>query len=118
MIHESPDFIAVTNHDTKVEEWNRETWEEALKHEPDVAGIHTLLFDSIDRKKCVARMFRSATRRHRSPDLADVIRWVTTQPVLNETTHFSCIMDPARGVLVWARAYATAVDMDESSSEW
>jgi hypothetical protein len=117
VIHSSSDFLSVTNHDKKVEQWDRDAWEQALQHEPDVAGIHNLLYDSIDRKECVAKMFSDATKRRRRPELADLIKWVTTKPILNETTHFSCIMDPTKGEILWTRAYATPVKMDTPSSE-
>ena len=118
VIHSSADFLSVTNHDKKVEQWDPAAWEEALKNEPDVAGIHDMLYDSIDRKSCVADMFNDATKRRRRPELADLIKWVTTKPVLNETTHFSCIMDPTKGEILWTRAYATPVKMDSPTSEY
>ncbi|KAJ5759737.1 beta subunit of N-acylethanolamine-hydrolyzing acid amidase-domain-containing protein [Penicillium odoratum] len=39
-----------------------------------------------------------------------VLSWLTTFPVLNETTHYATIMDPSRGEVAWVRKY--------DASEW
>ncbi|KAL1970750.1 hypothetical protein VTN77DRAFT_2584 [Rasamsonia byssochlamydoides] len=35
----------------------------------------------------------------------EVIKWLSTYPVTNETTHFAAIMDPTEGKVVWVRRY-------------
>ncbi|KAJ6110449.1 beta subunit of N-acylethanolamine-hydrolyzing acid amidase-domain-containing protein [Penicillium sp. IBT 16267x] len=37
-----------------------------------------------------------------------VVDWLTTFPVLNETTHYATIMDPSMGKVAWARRYDTS----------
>lgn len=47
-----------------------------------------------------------------SPDVAltqkEVIRWLTTAPVLNEMTHYATVMDATEGKLVWVKRYDPA----------
>lgn len=35
----------------------------------------------------------------------EIISWLTTYPVLNETTHYATIMDPSKGKVAWLRQY-------------
>lgn len=37
-----------------------------------------------------------------------VVDWLTSFPVLNETTHYAAIMDPSKGNVAWARRYDTS----------
>jgi len=114
VIHSSSDFLAVTNHDVQIESWSPEHWSATLKQGPGLMGIDTLLEDSVERKECITRMFRESSLG-RSPRFEDVKAWITTEPLLNGATHFSCIMDPGTegGGLVWACAYETPADIDE-----
>ncbi|KAJ6022198.1 beta subunit of N-acylethanolamine-hydrolyzing acid amidase-domain-containing protein [Penicillium herquei] len=34
-----------------------------------------------------------------------LVKWVTTFPVVNETTHYATIMDPCKGEIAWIRRY-------------
>jgi hypothetical protein len=116
VIHTSSEFLAVTNHDKQVESWSQSLWEEALrKAGPELEGIQALLEDSVERKAIVTEMFHGSSLEA-APRFDHVKTWLNTKPILNETTHFSCIMDPAPegGQLVWVRAYETPVNMDDS----
>ncbi|KAJ5108596.1 beta subunit of N-acylethanolamine-hydrolyzing acid amidase-domain-containing protein [Penicillium angulare] len=44
---------------------------------------------------------------------SQVVDWLTTFPVLNETTHYATIMDPSLGKLAWVRRYDTSEWDDE-----
>lgn len=35
----------------------------------------------------------------------EAVAWLTTYPVLNESTHYAVVMDPAEGKVVWAKRY-------------
>ncbi|KAJ5280348.1 beta subunit of N-acylethanolamine-hydrolyzing acid amidase-domain-containing protein [Penicillium angulare] len=39
---------------------------------------------------------------------SQLVNWLTTFPVLNETTHYATIMDPSLGKLAWVRRYDTS----------
>lgn len=41
---------------------------------------------------------------------SQVVDWLTSYPVLNESTHYATIMDPSKGNVAWARRY--------DASEW
>jgi hypothetical protein len=123
----STDFLAVTNHDQAMESWSHDRWVEVLKNEglPSVGGVRDILEESVERKERVAKMWRSATCAGdddvpTNPDavvrVQDVKKWLTTEPIVNEMTHFSCIMDPAEdgGGLLWVRAY----DRDSTDSDY
>jgi hypothetical protein len=42
----------------------------------------------------------------------EVIKWLSTYPVTNETTHFAAIMDPTEGKVVWMRRYPVPIVPD------
>ncbi|KAH8692299.1 beta subunit of N-acylethanolamine-hydrolyzing acid amidase-domain-containing protein [Talaromyces proteolyticus] len=35
----------------------------------------------------------------------ELLSWLTTYPILNESTHYATIMDPSKGKVVWAKRY-------------
>lgn len=57
---------------------------------------------------------RLRQRRERDTELAvtreEAIEWLTMYPVLNESTHYACLMDAKKGKVVWGRKY--------DASEW
>jgi hypothetical protein len=118
IVHSRSDFLAVANHDQKMEDWSSDRWKTMLKKEgwPEVGGIREILEDSVERKELVAK-FRRDDMKRRNLCVQDVKRWLTTKPILNEMTHFSCIMDPELegGGLVWVRAYEDAYSDGGSS---
>lgn len=67
-------------------------------------GVEAIVGDSITRKMCIMRK-RQTDRR----SLSEVKKWLEEEPVMNETTHYSCIMDPSAegGGLVWVQRYLT-----------
>jgi len=67
-----------------------------------------LLSESVSRLECVQKKWTALLKRHASkPDQekerAPAVReetlknWVTAYPVMNEVTHFACILDPRSG---------------------
>jgi hypothetical protein len=56
---------------------------------------------------------RLRQKREEQADLAvtreEAVEWLTMYPVLNESTHYACLMDAKRGEVVWGRRY----DADE-----
>lgn len=46
----------------------------------------------------------------------EIISWLTTFPVLNETTHYATIMDPSKGKVAWVRQYDPS-EWEEASED-
>jgi hypothetical protein len=96
-----------------MEAWSATHWKETLEKGglTDVGGIQAILQESMERKECVAAMWRELRRGQLWVE--DVRDWLETKPVTNECTHFSCVMDPEveGGGLVWVRVYEESIDM-------
>ncbi|KAJ7460731.1 beta subunit of N-acylethanolamine-hydrolyzing acid amidase-domain-containing protein [Mycena latifolia] len=107
----SPNFLAVTNHDVRMEQLEPEGWR-ALLRQAHVPGGDAIVDDSIERKQCVSQIW---ARNGAGLTVQDVARQMEVRPVLNECTHFSCVMDPAvaGGGLLWVMAYEERIDMDD-----
>lgn len=118
VVDASTDFLTVTNHDKEMETWTTTHWETALKKGkiPEIGGVRAILDDSVERKECLTNMWKDC--RGSRQYLKNVQTWLETQPVTNECTHFSCIMDPSvdGGGLLWVRMHDEAVQMDDSIS--
>ncbi|KAJ7230563.1 beta subunit of N-acylethanolamine-hydrolyzing acid amidase-domain-containing protein [Mycena pura] len=112
--HASPDFLAVTNHDARMEGLTPDEWRALLEKEGPGVRDDAIIMDSIERKRCVAQMCAARGGKSARLRVQDVVRQLETRPVQNECTHFSCVMDPAGdgGGLLWVRAYPEPVDMD------
>ncbi|KAJ7746792.1 beta subunit of N-acylethanolamine-hydrolyzing acid amidase-domain-containing protein [Mycena maculata] len=111
VVHTSIDFLAVTNHDVHMEELTPDDFRARLKQEG--MGDDAIVDDSIERKECVSQMW---VQKGAGLKVADIAQQMEVQPVLNECTHFSCIMDPAvaGGGLLWVHAHEESVGLDYS----
>jgi len=102
----SDEFLAVTNHDASMEQWSPERWREMLAKDRllESAGARGIVEESMERKECLCQMWRTKGVEPVSVD--DLKLWLQKDPVRNEYTHFSCIMDPSvqGGGLVWVEA--------------
>lgn len=47
----------------------------------------------------------------------EIISWLTTFPVLNETTHYATIMEPSKGKVAWVRQYDPSEWEEENWSD-
>ncbi|KAJ7065297.1 beta subunit of N-acylethanolamine-hydrolyzing acid amidase-domain-containing protein [Mycena amicta] len=113
----SSTFLAVTNHDERIEVLSPEAWREMIAKEgpPGMHGNDAILRDSMERKECVMELWTQRTQRQRGLiRLRDVVDQLEIQPVQNESTHFSCVMDPGvqGGGIAWVRAYPEPIEMD------
>ncbi|KAF7309515.1 NAAA-beta domain-containing protein [Mycena indigotica] len=113
----SSTFIAVTNHDEHIEALSPDAWRSMLDKDgrPGVHGNDMLLRDSIERKECVMQVWHQRSQRQRARlTVQDVVGQLETQPVQNESTHFSCVMDPSiqGGGLLWVRVYPEPIEME------
>ncbi|KAF3940916.1 hypothetical protein ABW19_dt0202229 [Dactylella cylindrospora] len=111
-------FLAGTNHDARMERWKASDYKAfTQKQGEETAGITVdLLEDSQHRKKCIRRLYEHATSKRRlragakkhlegGIGIKTVASWLQTWPTMNECTHFSCVMDPKEGEIVWAKNY-------------
>ncbi|KAL0953338.1 hypothetical protein HGRIS_004583 [Hohenbuehelia grisea] len=118
------ELIVVTNHDVAMQSWSKERWDSALNSGSlRVSGMHDLVKDSVARKSTVLEMWRRAIdstegsaktmegqQASKPLRLEDVRAWLKQPPVLDESTHFSCIMDPGMegGGILWSCSYPGA----------
>ncbi|KAG7093433.1 hypothetical protein E1B28_007112 [Marasmius oreades] len=123
--HSSDSFLAVTNHDKSMEDWTEDQWNNFLKSQLGLesgAGhtVRDLVADSVERKNCVCGLWESVRvpASGKPLKIVDVVDWLQTKPLLNEDTHYSCVMNPAvcGGGLHWVVSYDEPVKMDQPSS--
>ncbi|KUL90076.1 hypothetical protein ZTR_02867 [Talaromyces verruculosus] len=106
----------------------------------DVQTIQDLIEESTERYECLQARWDKKIRRHNRQKLRnseqaergtrsslrlrqkreedaelavtrqEAIEWLTMYPVLNESTHYACLMDPKKGEIFWGRRY--------DASEW
>jgi hypothetical protein len=105
----SDDFLAVTNHDRKFDAVTPDEWKDILKK-----GSLTFLRDfgdSVERKQCISELWQQSSPGNL--DVTQVQRWLRRVPLLNESTHFACIMDPAvdGGGLTWVQRFKTPFEL-------
>lgn len=89
-------------------------------HTLNVTGMEDIVAVSIDRKACITRLWQSVTpspaphnqSQHPSTSLPlayttpqQLSRWLDVYDITNEETHFSTIMDPKAGAILWIRRY-------------
>ena len=103
----SDDFLVCTNHDQGMEHLSQRELVQLLhKNGISGGGVEAIITDSVTRKNCILRKRRSTRRNRRS--LSEFKEWLEEEPLKNESTHFSCIMDPSAegGGLVWVQRYS------------
>lgn len=110
-------FAAVANHDVEMEEWDEDAFR-ALAARSGGVGMKELVADSRMRKQLVADAWRrrgsTTSGGGGTVRLRDVIKWLQIPEVTNECTHFSCVMDPAAGTIVWSRWWRESPGTDYS----
>ena len=125
-VRSDSDFIVVTNNDDQPEDGGRP--QANPTHEPPgfAASLAEIVHEAIDRKQCAEhnwhnmKVARAKERRVTSPEqmaqnmeTVDVITLVQKYPTTNEATHFTCVMDPQKGRIVWCRRWMRSV-----SAKW
>ena len=103
VVRTSKEFLAITNHDEDMESWSHEYWQEMLAKERflEVSGARGIVEESVERKECLCKLWQ--LKGVDPVTIDDLKLWLRKQPIRNELTHFSCIMDPSveGGGLVW-----------------
>ena len=106
-----------TNHDTPPTEPSDHT--HSQKEVSSIIGMEALLEDSKERSACIQKKWDSMKRRYEKrqqsgkiePDDDDssgpTVReetlqgWIKAYPIMNECSHFGCILDPKTGTIRW-----------------
>ncbi|KAK2462260.1 hypothetical protein APHAL10511_005756 [Amanita phalloides] len=104
----STDFLACTNHDVDMEDITPEERILLLQRHGFVGNtVEHIIAESVERKECIVQMQRQTKRR---VTLSKVKKWLEQVPVVNEATHYSCIMDPSAegGGLLWVQQYPSS----------
>ncbi|KAF4632394.1 hypothetical protein G7Y89_g5740 [Cudoniella acicularis] len=124
-IRTSDAFIVITNHDTEPSE---HIHDENEKHSP-VAGMEAWVEESEERRACIQRKWDGMKRRHEKKLLINgegaggggpsvreetLKKWVKAYPIMNECSHFGCIMDPGTGII---RFLERGVDRDDGMDD-
>lgn len=117
-VMEEARFAAVANHDVDMEEWDEDAFR-VLAARSGGVGMEELVADSRMRKQLVVDAWRSHSRRSSrggggTVRLRDVVKWLQIPEVTNECTHYSCVMDPAAGTVVWSRWWKVSPGTDYS----
>ncbi|KAN0114680.1 beta subunit of N-acylethanolamine-hydrolyzing acid amidase domain containing protein [Hyaloscypha variabilis] len=112
-IRESKEFIVHTNHDTKSED----PAVPAQSEKSTILGLEVFLEESEERRECVQKKWDALVKRLEKkeneawmssgvvevkPPMVREERlreWVRAYPVMNESTHFGCIMDAKTGTI-------------------
>ncbi|KAL7801415.1 beta subunit of N-acylethanolamine-hydrolyzing acid amidase domain-containing protein [Trichoderma afarasin] len=105
------DFIVHTNHDFAPTDPSSQA--NTQKESSSILGMETLVEESEERKDCILSKWTALAKRQQrefkkgkgrqSPAIFEqtLQKWVKAYPIMNECTHFGCIMDPGTGTIRW-----------------
>ncbi|KAK4075436.1 uncharacterized protein Triagg1_4557 [Trichoderma aggressivum f. europaeum] len=105
------DFIVHTNHDLAPTDPSSQA--NGQKESTSILGMEALVEESEERKDCILGKWTALAKRQQrdlkrgkgreSPAIFEqtLQRWVKTYPIMNECTHFGCILDPGTGTIRW-----------------
>ena len=133
VVKSAEDFIVIANHDVADEAdpaGGPEKTPTTLKY-VKVAGMEDLIEESFDRRKCISKLWAGAaamqtatkarddaTSSQLAVDPETLKEWMDVYPITNEETHFSCVMDPEAGEILWIKQYLQPIEpMDGTESE-
>lgn len=107
----STDFIVHTNHDFTPTDPSSQANNQ--KESSSILGMETLVEESEERKDCILGKWTALAKRQQrefkrgkgreSPAIFEqtLQKWVKAYPIMNECTHFGCILDPGTGTIRW-----------------
>jgi hypothetical protein len=115
-IRSDTSFITATNHDRGCEDDKSHPYHPENINTRDLTGMGELIAESIDRKGCLEKKWRSSAKRYKKNNprateedfcvtRKEVQRWMICYPIVNECTHYAVIMDPREGEIVWCRRW-------------
>jgi len=111
-IRTSSSFIVHTNHDTNQPSEHTAHTHNQKKKSPAI-GLDSWIEESENRRECIQKKWNSLKRRHekeqaegkKDDDDLPAVReetlkgWVRAFPIMNECSHFGCIMAPQTGTI-------------------
>ncbi|KAL7896285.1 beta subunit of N-acylethanolamine-hydrolyzing acid amidase domain-containing protein [Trichoderma sp. SZMC 28014] len=105
------DFIVHTNHDFTPTDQSDQAYTQ--KKSSSILGMESLVEESEERKDCIVSKWTALAKRNerklkegRGRESLAIFehtlqKWVRTFPIMNECTHFGCIVDPGTGTIRW-----------------
>ncbi|KAK4076215.1 NAAA-beta domain-containing protein [Trichoderma simmonsii] len=123
----STDFIVHTNHDFT--STDPSSLANTQKESSSILGMETLVEESEERKDCILSKWTALAKRQQrefkrgkgreSPAIFEqtLQKWVKAYPIMNECTHFGCIMDPGTGTIRWLERGVEDIEESEIVEE-
>lgn len=130
VVNSAEDFIVIANHDVADEADSAggparaPTTSEYVK----VAGMEDLIEESFDRRKCISKLWAEAARGQAATKAGNDVtssqlavdpetlkEWMEVYPITNEETHFTCVMDPEAGKVLWVRLYLEPIEPNDGT---
>jgi hypothetical protein len=119
-IRESSDFISVTNHDLALEAQEIDKVlplnDKATMTLPFAPSLQEFVTESRQRKNRLHTLWArettkrgSNTKRLKVVKKSSIIKWLETDPIRNECTHFALVMDPKLGSVLYLKRYLVPV---------
>lgn len=123
MVKSSPEFMVATNHDASAEESTPQV-PENLEPTPSqtlrFTGMDELVEESRTRKRCMTQLHLHAVKRAQKSNRARGAHVAVTEhelstavdgyPITNEDTHYSVVMDPKAGKVIWIKRYLEPIE--------
>ncbi|KAL7914848.1 beta subunit of N-acylethanolamine-hydrolyzing acid amidase domain-containing protein [Trichoderma velutinum] len=110
-IKSAVDFIVHTNHDLAPTDPSSQA--NSQQESSLILGMEALVEESEERKDCIQGKWTALAKRqqrefkkgkgreHPAVSEQTLQKWVKSYPIMNECTHFGCIMDPGTGTIRW-----------------
>jgi hypothetical protein len=116
-VRSASDFIVHTNHDIKIIDTGDPA--PAQKEKSTILGMDAFLEESEERLDCIQKKWKSLVKRQEKKrrEQGDgkegesiepvMVRektlqgWVNSYPIMNECSHFGCVMDSKTGTIRW-----------------
>ncbi|KAI1033462.1 hypothetical protein LB503_008449 [Fusarium chuoi] len=125
-IRESDTFLTAYNHDFKDEDNPAHLQQAAaeLAGGDDAMGMADLVAYSVERKQGLDKLWRKCVqacrRRHKLRNdvvtREDVVKFLQSDVIQNEESHYAVIMDPKEGKVMWRRAYEYVSESESSEA--
>ncbi|KAM0262746.1 hypothetical protein ACHAQJ_001540 [Trichoderma viride] len=121
------DFIVHTNHDFAPTDPSCQAYNQ--KESSTILGMESLVEESEERKDCILSKWTALAKRQErelkkqgkreSPAIFEqtLQRWVKSYPIMNECTHFGCILDPGTGTIRWLERGDENLEDSENEGE-
>lgn len=122
VVGSSSELIIITNHDVSSEERPVPVQENIEPKPPQalkLTGREDLVEQSTTRKRCMAQLHLHAVRRPKKSNTArgdhvavsehELFTALDGYPITNEETHYSVVMDPKAGKVVWIKRFSEPI---------